>query len=155
MNAINNPQRDMVMWHRINQTCRCLSCSVDGDGRPKVNHGAKSGYDIRDTAENDHLTTRAHQTRIGQARHLHPDVRGQARFPGSVFTPRIQVADVRYYCRVCSLDKWGGPRNVYRDIAAAGAVDHVTSPDHLRRANRLLDPRFGLWQATGIPWHLP
>ena len=155
MNAINNPLGDMVPWHRHRQTVECLRCCVTPDGTPKADHGASSGYGINHATENDHLTTKAHRNRMGQNRHLHPAVRHRARYPGAGFTPPVQVADLRYHCRVCSLDKLGIPRDRHWDIAPINAVAHVTSPDHLRRADRLHDPRYVLWQARGIAWVRP
>ena len=155
MNAIINPLGDMVPHNEYNTVVECLDCCVDPDGRPKVDHGAKSGYGIDHATEAAHLVTREHLKRMPQARHLHPAVRHRARQPGAVFTRPRQVADLRYFCRVCSLTKEGMPRNDYWRIAAANAVDHVTSPDHLRRADRLNDPRYVLWQARGVPWALP
>ena len=154
MNAINNPLGDMVAWDKFVNVVDCLNCCVDDDGEAKVDHGASSGYGIKPGTEQTHLGTKAHRKRIPQARHLLPAVRHRAQYPGAVFTRPRQVAERVYHCRVCSLDKQGVPRDDYWRITATSAVDHVTSPDHLRRADRLNDPRYVLWQARGVPWAL-
>ena len=155
MNAINDPLGDMLPWDEYYYTVNCLGCCVTLDGEAKADHGARSGYGIRQETEVDHLGTKAHRKRMPQARHLHPAVRHRARQPGDVFTQPRRVADPRYHCRVCSLDKHGAPRDDHWRIAAANAVEHVTGADHLRRADRLNDPRYVLWQARGAPWVLP
>ena len=155
MNANIDPQRDMMMWWRQHWITNCLACSCDLEGNPKVNHGAASGHGIRHTEEAAHEVQRAHRKRIGQQRHLLPRVLAQARAPGSVFTPRVQVVDVRWRCRVCSLSKLGVVHDDYWDIVHSTALAHVTSPDHIHRADRLTDPRFNLFLQAGIPWVAP
>jgi len=155
MNPNLDPRGDMLALWQQRYIADCNVCMRDENGNPKVNHGQRSGYGIPSTDEDEHITTTRHVNYLHRGRGQLPHIAAHARAPGCVFDVRVPVGEVTFRCRVCSLTPQGIPRHTYGAITASSAVAHVTSPDHQRRADRQIDPRYQLFLQRGLPWVAP